>query len=544
MPKDSPSSPHPLDYMFHPRSIAVVGISADLPKFWMRWLYFDALLRSGYPGQIYLVNPRGGELEGFPIYRTLTEIPGQVDHVVVSIPARYTPALMEECRTKGVKVVHVFASGFAETGEPDRIELQNQLVEIARKGNMRVIGPNCLGIYYPKGKIGLSPDFPEDPGPIGYLCQSGGNVDFMVRLAVTRGLRFSKVVSYGNACDINECDLLDYFADDPETEVIAAYIEGISDGRRFAQTIKKAASVKPVVVFKGGYTEGGLMAAASHTGSLAGTDAVWEGIIRQAGAIRVYSIEEMVDMLVALLRMTPPKGPNTCVIGTGGGASVMATDEIERAGLRMARMPPEIREKLKEFIDLANSMLRNPIDVGPVTSQDGFHFVSTLGNRRPMEALRDRVGREVGGDWKRLHDVLREWRDLDLVVFQHGFDISPFPMEELAVAASTGLMILSAREFELPKAIVFHSMANDSSWRVTAELRALCADLGLPLFLSMRGAATATKRLMDFHRAHPDWSPGPEAGTAWPPDSLPGRPLTASERGPASVTSYRSALVA
>jgi hypothetical protein len=251
---------------------------------------------------------------------------------------------------------------------------------------------------------------------------------------------------------------------------------------------------------------------------------VWDGIIRQAAAIRVYSIEEMVDMLVALLRMAPPKGSNTCVIGTGGGASVMATDEIERAGLRMARMPPEIREKLKEFIDLANSMLRNPIDVGPVTSRDGFHFVSTLGNRRPMEALRDEVGREVGGDRKRLHDVLREWRDLDLVVFQHGFDISPFPMEELAVAASAGLMILSAREFELPKAIVFHSMSNDSSWQVTAELRALCADLGLPLFLSMSGAATATKRLMDFHKAHPDWSPSKGIADGSPIETLSQRP--------------------
>ena len=507
MPKDRLGNLHPLDYMFHPRSIAVVGISADLAKFWMRQLYSDSLLQSGYPGQIYLVNPRGGELEGFPIYHTLTEVPGPVDHVVVSIPARFTPALMEECRLKGVRVVHVFASGYAETGEPDRIELQNRLVEIARKGKMRVIGPNCLGIYYPKGKIGLSPDFPKEPGPIGFLCQSGGNVDFMVRLAVTRGLRFSKVVSYGNACDINECDLLDYFADDPETEVIAAYIEGISDGRRFAQTVKKVASVKPVVIFKGGYTEGGLRAAASHTGSLAGTDAVWEGIIRQAGAIRVYSIEEMVDMLVALLRITPPKGPNTCVIGNGGGASVMATDEIERAGLRMARMPPEIRERLKEFIDLANSMLRNPIDAGPVTSQDGVQFLIASGNRRPMEALRDKVASEAGGDWKRLHNALSGWRDLDLVVFQHGFDISPVPVDEYAVAASAGLMILASREFELPKAIVLHSMTNDSSWQVTAELRALCVEMGLPLFLSIRGAATAIRRLMDFHQSHPDWSP-------------------------------------
>ncbi len=498
--------------MFHPRSIAVVGISADMAKFWMRELYLDALVRSGYPGQIYLVNPKGGEMQGHPIYRTLSEVPGPVDHVVASIPARFTPALMEECCARGVRVVHMFASGFAETGVPDRIALQDRLVEIARRGNMRIIGPNCLGIYYPGGRIGLSPDFPGEAGPVGYLCQSGGNADFMVRLAVTRGLRFSKVVSYGNACDINECDLLDYYADDPETEVIAAYIEGITDGRRFARVLKRAAAAKPVVIFKGGYTEGGLRAAASHTGSLAGTDAIWEGVIRQAGAIRVYSIEEMVDMLVALLRMTPPEGPNTCVIGNGGGASVMATDEIERAGLRMALMPPEIRDELAGFIDLANSMLRNPIDAGPVTQQDGLNFLLSLGDRRPMEGLREAVlaGAKVGGDWQRLHDVLRRWPGLDLVVYQHGFDISPTPVDECGVAGSAGMMMRAASELRLPRAIVLHSMANDHSWQVTVELRALCADMGLPLFHSMRGAATAIRRLIDHHRAHPGWAPRPE----------------------------------
>jgi succinyl-CoA synthetase alpha subunit len=513
MPKQSRPASHPLEYIFHPRSIAVVGISADLPKFWMRQLYFDALLRSGYPGQIYLVNPKGGELAGYPIYRSLTEVPGQVDHVVASIPAKYTPALMKECRAKGVKVVHMFASGFAETGEPDRIELQNQLVKIARQGNMRIIGPNCLGIYYPKGKIGLSPDFPADSGTIGFLCQSGGNTDFMVRLAATRGLRFSKVVSYGNACDINECDLIDYYADDPETDVIAAYIEGVTDGRRFAQVIKRAASVKPVVIYKGGYTEGGLRAAASHTGSLAGADAVWEGVVRQAGATRVHSIEEMVDMLVALLRMKPPEGPNVLVIGVGGGASVMATDEIERAGLRMAKMPPGIREQLKEFIDLANSMLRNPIDAGPVNSHDGFDFLVNSANMRPMEALRNQAGKEAGRDWKRLHDVVARWPDLDLVVFHHGFDINPIPVDEYAVVGAAGLMAIASLQFKLPKAIVLHSTVKDSTWQISAELRSLCVELGLPLFLSMRGAATAIKRLMDFHRAHPDWRPS-QAATA------------------------------
>ena len=504
MPKNATSSiNHPLEYIFHPRSIAVVGISEDLPKLWIRRLYLDSLVQSKFPGQLYLVNPRGGEMAGLPVYRTLTEVPGPVDHVVVSIPAIHTPALLEECRAKGVKVVHVFSSGYAETGEPDRIELQNKLVEIARQGNMRIIGPNCLGIYYPKGKIGLSPDFPMDAGSIGYLCQSGGNVDFTVRHATARGLRFSKVVSYGNASDINECDLLDYFAWDPETKVIAAYIEGISDGRRFAQALKKAAAAKPVVVFKGGYTAGGLRAAASHTGSLAGADDVWSGLLRQAGAIRVYSVEEMVDMVMALLRVTPPKGVNTCVLGNGGGASVMATDELEREGLRMAPMPAAIREEMKEFIDLANSMLRNPVDVSPLATE-GFPLLRNMGQRRPVDVLRDCAATDLGGGWGRLLQMLKEWPDLDLVVFQHGFDISPMPIDDFIVVGSVGPLVLAARECQMPKAVVLHSMGNDQAWRSSESLRGLAAEFGLPLFLSMRGAANAIRKLIEFNRAYPD----------------------------------------
>jgi acyl-CoA synthetase (NDP forming) len=505
VPKNAtPFTSHPLEYIFHPRSIAVVGISEDLPKLWIRRLYLDSLVQSKFPGQLYLVNPRGGEMAGFPIYRTLTEVPGPVDHVVVSIPAVHTPALLEECRAKGVKVVHVFSSGYAETGEPDRIELQNKLVEIARQGNMRIIGPNCLGIYYPKGRIGLSPDFPMDAGSIGYLCQSGGNVDFTVRHATARGLRFSKVVSYGNASDINECDLLDYFAWDPETKVIAAYIEGISDGRRFADALKEAAAAKPVVVFKGGYTAGGLRAAASHTGSLAGADVVWNGLLKQAGAIRVYSVEEMVDVLVALLRVTPPKGINTCVLGNGGGASVMATDEVERAGLRMAPMPAAIRDQMKEFIDLANSMLRNPVDVSPLAAVDGFNLLREMGLRKPVDVLRDRAAIPLGGNWGRLNEVLKEWPDLDLVVFQHGFDISPMPIDDFIVVGSVGPLVLAARECQMPKAVVLHSMGNDQAWRSSESLRGLAAEFSLPVFLSMRGAANAIRKLIDYSRAYPD----------------------------------------
>jgi len=494
-----------LDYIFHPRSIAVVGISDDPPKVWIRRLYLESLLNSGYPGRIYLVNPRGGETAGLPIYRTVKDIPGQVDHAVICVPAPHTPKILEECRDIGVRVVHVFTSGYAETGEPDRIELQSRLVEIARQGNMRIIGPNCLGVYYPGGRIGLSPDFPMEPGPIGFLCQSGGNVTCMVRQAAARGLRFSKVVSHGNACDINECDLLEYMADDPETKVIAAYIEGARDGRRLFDALRKAASAKPLVVFKGGFTTGGSRAVASHTGALAGSDAVWDGLLQQTGAIRVYSIEEMVDMLVALLRVRPPKGLNTCVVGHGGGASVMATDEVERAGLRLVPIPSEIREKLKEFIDLANSMLRNPIDCGTMAGQDALGLISSLGDRDPLEFLKERAA--LSGPtprWSRINSLLEEWPGLDLVVYQHGYDISPIAIERRRVVGGPGSLVLAAQACRLPHAIAFHSIENDHTWQASSDLRRFCAESGLPFFLSMRAAAVSLRKLIDYNRAHPD----------------------------------------
>ena len=502
-PTDTEFCKHTLEFMFHPRSIAVVGISADLPKMWIKRLYLDSLLTNKYPGTIYLVNPRGGEMEGLPVYPSLRDVPGPVDHAVLAVPAIHTLKTMEDCRQIGVRVAHVFSSGYAETGEEDRIRLQQALVDIAREGNIRIIGPNCLGIYYPRGRIGLSPDFPIDPGSVGFLCQSGGNVTCTVRHAAARGLRFSKIVSYGNAADINECDLLDYFAADPETKVVAAYLEGVQDGRRLVDVLSKAAAAKPVVIFKGGFTEGGFMAAASHTGSLAGSDAVWDSLIRQAGAIRVYSVEEMVDMLVALIRVKPPTGLNLCLVGHGGGASVMATDEMSRAGFKLLSIPDEIRSQLKDFIDLANSMLRNPIDLGTGFVPDALEITRDLGNLNPVEFLREKA---MGGATplsKRFNSVLKQWPGLDLVVYHHGFDVSPLPLERRRFGGP-GTILLAVHDCDLPKALVFHSMENDNSWEASIDLRKVASDLGLPLFLSMRAAATALRRLVEYNRAYPE----------------------------------------
>jgi acetate---CoA ligase (ADP-forming) len=495
---------HPIEYIFHPRSIAIVGISADPPKLWIKRLYLESLLKNEYPGRVYLVNPKGGEMDGLPVYRRVKDIPGPVDHVVISVPAAHTPEIMEECRDIGVKVAHVFSSGYAETGESDRVELQNRLVAIARQGNMRIIGPNCLGIFYPRGKIGLSPDLPMEPGSIGFLCQSGGNVTFMARHAAARGLRFSKIVNYGNACDINECDLLEYFASDLETKVIAAYIEGAHDGVRLLKVLKHAAAAKPVVVFKGGFSPDGLRAAASHTGSLAGADTVWDGLLKQVGAIRVYSIEEMVDMLVALLRVKPPKGMNVVVIGHGGGASVMATDEMSRAGFRLIPIPENVRSRLKEFVDLANSMLRNPLDIGTGFVPDAMELIKNMGNRQPADFLREIAASGGMPRANRLNELLKQWPGLDLVVYHHGFDISPVPVERSRAPGGPGSILLAANGCELPKALVLHSVGNDNSFQASIDLRGLAADLGLPLFLSMRGAALALRKFVDYSTAYPE----------------------------------------
>ena len=492
-----------LECIFHPRSIAACGAFTHPFRWWLKDYYIDPFVRGGYPGQLYLVDPRGGEIAGFPVYRSLGDVPGPVDYVVCCTSAENTPKLLEECRDIGVRVVQIFTAGFAETGEPEDIALQEKLVEIAHSSGIRIIGPNCMGLYYPKGGLSFSTSFPTDPGPIGLLCQSGGNTTYITRLAAHRGLRFSKVVSYGNACDINECDLLEYMSDDPETKVIAAYIEGTRQGGRFIEALTKAASAKPVVVFKGGYTLGGARATASHTGALAGSDTTWDGLLKQAGAIRVFSGEEMVDTLVALTRMRPPQGPNVCVVGNGGGSSVLATDECEQAGLRMVPVSAQVRDRLKSFLPVVGTMLRNPIDCVYLipTQQDGTFAGKPVPN---WEGIVENIEVKKGdGGWGDFLETIEGWSEIDLMLFQYSIDINPFVTTEWRIGTAVGFMVAAAKSCRLPKAIVIHLQAEENSVPAYQTAVRQCREAGLPLFLSLRGAARAIRRLIDYNHEQP-----------------------------------------
>jgi len=493
-----------LEYLFRPRSIAVVGASTDPMRWFINEFYIDPLRKMGYEGKIYAVNPRGGEIMGLPVYRRLRDVPAPVDHVVSCIPARETPEVLEECAEVGARVFQLYTAGFAETGEPEGVALQERLLAIARRHSIRVLGPNCMGIYCPSSRVSYCTNYPLEGGPVGLISQSGSNATYIIRSAVVRGLRFSKAVSYGNACDVNECDLLEYLADDPETRVIAAYIEGTSDGRRLRRVLAKAASRKPVVVYKGGYTAGGARAAASHTGALAGSDAAWEGLLKQAGAVKVHGVDEMVDMMVALLRMAPPRGVNACAVGNGGGASLLATDELERAGFRLPPIPPEIRERLKRLVPLAGSMLRNPIDAAPLMGIEQVKLLERAGDlSRWEEALKE--SRFVRGDGG-LGDfmaALEDWRELDFAVMHYSIDSLPGAIREWAVATGAAPAMLAAKGSRLPAAAVIHFIANEDSWLPSLKLQKICIEAGFPLFLSMRGAAKAIRRLMEFDGAHP-----------------------------------------
>ena len=359
----------PVGDIFSPRGVAVVGASPSAGNpFAIRNV--QALMEAGFPA-IYPVNPKHTEVLGLPCYSKVSAIPGIVDHVIVSIPAEAVLELLDDCGVKGVKSVTFFTAGFSESGYAERAELERKMLAKAEAGGFRIVGPNCVGLYVPKSRLLNSTGMPLEPGPIAFISQSGGNAQDLPYMGSPRGLRFSKVVSYGNASDVNETELLEYFSQDPETGIIAAYIEGVRNGKGFLRALKEATARKPVVIYKGGATEAGKRAIFGHTASLASPIGIFNALCRQLGAIPVDNMQELIDVLVALRFVNPlPRGTGVALAGAGGGPTVLASDEMEKAGLHLPLFSPEEQEKLREFLPLAGSIFSNPVDVGSLINPE------------------------------------------------------------------------------------------------------------------------------------------------------------------------------
>ena len=351
-------SQHSLEEILHPQSIAIAGASET----GVGGFYVSALLKLGFKGKIYPVHPRYREVKGIKCYPTVRDIPGNVDFVISSIPATQVLNLVDDCALKGVKCIHFYTARFSETGREDAIELEKELLRRAKNSGIRIIGPNSMGVYYPAWGISWGPSMSNKPGLLGFLSQSGSLAHEVIEAAETRGLHCGKAVSYGNAIDLNECDYLEYFRQDAETKVIIIYIEGVRDGKRFLDILRKTTPAKPVIVLKGGRGQSGTRAATSHTASLAGSTEVWNVVMKQSGAISVAHVEELLDVAAAFYFLPPTFGNHVVVAGLGGGGTVTAADLCEEAGLNVIPLPDEIREELKKQGNAIWDWVTNPVD--------------------------------------------------------------------------------------------------------------------------------------------------------------------------------------
>jgi len=459
-----------LDYLFHPRSVAVVGASTKEGP----GGFVPAILEMGFKGGLYPVNPKAGEINGLTSYPRLTEIPGEVDHVISSVPLRLVEQLVEDCAAKHVKVLHFFTAGFSETGDEEAAALERRVMARAREAGIRVIGPNCMGLYVPAAGLSFMPAMPVEPGPVALLSQSGANAGEFCRTAGVRGLRYSKVVSYGNGADVRESELLEYVAEDPETTVIACYIEGIREGAHFMRALRKAAAAKPVVILKGGRTDEGSRAANSHTGSLAGSLQVFDAAVRQAGAVRVDRMEELVDMAVTFRYLPSLAGPRAAIVGGGGGYSVLASDEVGASGLAMPALPPAVQQKLHDFTPTAGTSVRNPVDTSVGWGPDGL---------KPMlDTIR----------------IVAEAENIDFILYHTSWGWGPRGGPDIVEHARVQGEALGELTGEIGKPVVCVARTPTSAPGMEATLRfqETCAAHGLATYASVQAAALSVRRLL------------------------------------------------
>ena len=342
-----------LSTIFEPKSIAVIGATSN-PRSVTNVTFLRQLIDFGYPGRIYPVNPHADQVLGLTAYASIGDIPEPVDYAVCAIPAPAAPGVMRECVAAKVKVVSMFTAGFSEVGD-DGEKLEKEVVEIGRQGGVIVLGPNCLGVHCPKSGLTLEGGIAPKSGHVGGVSQSGGVAQVMVLSLAAREIYISKLISLGNAADINESDYLEYLGRDEDTRIVGAYLEGIRQPDRFLTVAGQVARKKPLVVLKGGKTPAGAGAARLHTGSLAGSSVVWEAVCRQTGIVQVNDLAEMTDTIEAFTYLKPPRGRRLGIIGVGGGFGVLAADECIRAGFAVPEFPPEVKAELQKYTPLAGT---------------------------------------------------------------------------------------------------------------------------------------------------------------------------------------------
>ena len=374
-----------LDPIFSPKSVAVVGASTVPGK--VGHDIFVNILKGGFQGTLYPVNPKAKSISSVRAYASIAELPEAPDLAMIILPPKFAAQAVEDSIEKGVKGIVIVSAGFKEVGG-EGLEMENKIVEICRKANVRLVGPNCLGVINPAANVSLNASFSNrmpEAGNVSFMSQSGALCTAVLDFASDRDFGFSKFISIGNKADVDEVDLLRYFHEDPETEVIMIYVEELQRGQAFIKAAKEITGgdfqPKPILVIKSGRTSAGAEAAASHTGSLAGSEAVYDAIFAQSGIIRVDSIDELFDFAAAFayknenalgkLRRKVPLGPRVAIVTNAGGPGIVATDMTVVSGLELAEFSDETVETLKSHLP-STANFHNPVDVIGDAAQDRY----------------------------------------------------------------------------------------------------------------------------------------------------------------------------
>ena len=462
-----------LDRAFNPRSVAVIGDKLELGYMWLKSL-------AHFQGNLYSVQIDEKEFPGIAScgvknYLKLKDIPDEIDYAIVAVPNTITPRIVRDCIDKNVGAATLFTSGFAESGNDDGRRLQDTIAKLARDANFNLIGPNCMGIYNPR--IGLRHSLDQSygrSGNVGFISQSGTHATFFSLVGPLNGIFISKSVSYGNAAVLDSTDYLEYLGNDAETEIIGIYIEGVNDGRKLFTCLKEVARRKPVLIWKGGLTVEGSRAAASHTSSMAGSPILWDTLIKQCGAIKVNSLDEMIDTIKILLHAKPVTGNRVGLAAMTGGQSVAITDAFTREQFKVPFLSDASYKKFAAFFQTLGASYKNPLDV----SLNFPHL--------------DRIIKSL--------DILSEDENIDTVVLE----ISVAFMKDLSwinanlfdnmVEALADFTQRSAKPFI---AIVVPAHAQHEALEVTRKLVAH----NIPCFPSFERGAKALRKATDFYSA-------------------------------------------
>lgn len=468
--------------VFYPKSVAVIGAYSDEKVERTRWTGW--LLDLGFKGKIYPINPKAKEILGFKVYPTIKDVPGPVDYAIIAVPRRFVKQTLQESIEKGVKFVHIFSAGFAETGQEEDIQLQKEITDIIKNSNVRAIGPNCMGVYCPAGGVGFGGKFgsgpAREPGTISALSQSGSGMDSLfIPGVLVRGLRFSKLISLGNCIDLGAEDFLEYLAQDTDTKYLFCYIEGIKDGQRFLKALRVCAERMPVIMLKGGMTSAGARAASSHTAALAGSGQVWETVYKQANVIKVESFEEAVDQLMAIAKLSRLRGRRVAIVGRGGGPAVANTDICENAGLSVPLLAETTKEKILELVPPEGSGLFNPVEVG----------ISGRG--------------KISKHYYDIIEIVSQDPNIDFILIRINMEVAALvtDVDDAQIEKYVDVWAKATKNLSKPIAVVFDRGEYWHSIKLAYRMREACANAGVASFPSIESATKAISKAIGYYES-------------------------------------------